>query len=72
MAGRILQSGVHIARTDAERLPDGLFEARVFVRLSREPEVAETYIPAGMFPTEVEALRAAEERATRALREQEF
>lgn len=72
MPGRTIQSGVHIARTDTELLPDGLFEARVFVRLAREPELAETYIPVGIFPTEEEALRAAEERATRALRDQEF
>lgn len=72
MTGRILQSGSHIARTDTEQLPDGLYEAQVFVRLNREPEIAETYIPVGMFPTEEAALRAAEERATRALREGEF
>lgn len=72
MAGRILQSGSHIARTDFAEHPDGLYEAQVFVRLSREPEVAETYIPVGIYPTPEEALRAAEERAERALREQEF
>lgn len=72
MTGRILQSGSHIARTDTERLPDGLYEAQVFVRLSREPEVAETYIPVGMFPSREEALKAAEERAARALRDHEF
>ena len=72
MTGRILQSGSHIARTDTEQLPDGLYEAQVFVRLSREPEVAETYIPVGMFPSQEEALKAAEERAARALRDHEF
>lgn len=72
MSGRILQSGTHIARTASESMPDGLFEAQVFVRLAREPDVAETYIPVGLFPSEEEALRAAEERAQRALRENEF
>lgn len=72
MTGRTLQSGTHIARTDTAPAGDGLFEGQVFVRLSREPEIAETYIPVGMFPTQEEALRAAEERAERALREQEF
>jgi hypothetical protein len=42
------------------------------VRLAREPEVAETYIPAGTFPTEAEAWTAAEERARRAFDEHEF
>lgn len=72
MPGRILQSGTHIARTDTAPHPGGWYEAQVFVRLTREPEVAETYIPAGMYASEEEALRAAEERAERALREHEF
>lgn len=72
MQNRTLQSGTHIARIDSSRMPDGLFEGQVFVRLSREPEIAETYIPVGLYPSEEEALRAAEERAERALREHEF
>lgn len=72
MEGRILQSGTHLARIVATHLPDDSFEAQVYVRLSREPEIAETYIPAGVFPTEAEAWAAAEERANRALKEHEF
>ncbi|MES2536349.1 MAG: hypothetical protein V4632_10810 [Pseudomonadota bacterium] len=72
MSGRILQSGTHIARIATPKLSDGTFEAQVFVRLSREPEIAETYIPAGLFQTEAEAQQAAEERATRAIEEHEF
>ncbi len=69
---RVLQSGTHIARIAALEEPDGTFEAQVFVRLSREPEIAETYIPAGIFPTEELALEAAEARATRAIENHEF
>lgn len=72
MTGHILQSGTHIARIAASQQPDGTFEAQVFVRLTREPEIAETYIPAGICATEAEALAAAEERANRALKEHEF
>lgn len=72
MPGRTLQSGTHIARTDTAKTPDGLYEAQVFVRLAREPEIAETYIPVGMYPSEEEALQAAQDRAERALREHEF
>jgi hypothetical protein len=72
MSGRILQSGTHVARIAAHKQPDGTFEAQVYVRLSREPEIAETYIPAGLFQTEGEALQAAEHRATRAIEEHEF
>lgn len=71
-ASRILQRGTHIARIAATELPDGSYEAQVYVRLTREPESAETYIPAGAFPTEAEAWKAAEERARRALDEREF
>ncbi|MDB5772018.1 MAG: hypothetical protein JWM42_2392, partial [Burkholderia sp.] len=53
-------------------MPDHTYEAQVYVRLSREPEVAETYIPAGTFPTEAEAWIAAEQRANRAFKEHEF
>lgn len=70
--GRVLQSGTHLARILATKQPDGRFEAQVYVRLTREPETAETYIPAGTFMTEAEAWRAAEERAQRAFREHEF
>lgn len=70
--GRMLQSGTHLARIVARPQPDGTFEAQVYVRLTREPEVAETYIPAGTFPTEEEAWAAAEERARRAFDEHEF
>ncbi len=71
-AGRVLQSGTHLARILAVPQPDGTFEAQVYVRLTREPEVAETYIPVGMYPTEAEAWKAAEERARRAFDEREF
>lgn len=71
-AGRILQSGTHLARILARRQPDETYEAQVYVRLTREPEVAETYIPAGIFMTEEEAWAAAEERAKRAFKEHEF
>jgi hypothetical protein len=71
-SGRTLQSGTHLARITTHQQPDGTFEAQVYVRLTREPEVAETYIPAGTFGTEAEALAAAEERAQRALKEHEF
>lgn len=71
-SGRLLQSGNHLARIDVAKQPDETFEAQVFVRLTREPEVAETYIPAGTFATEVEAWKAAEERARRAFEEREF
>ena len=70
--GRMLQSGTHLARIVALPQPDGTFEAQVYVRLTREPEVAETYIPAGTFPSEAEAWTAAEERARRAFDEGEF
>ena len=40
-SGRVLQSGTHIARIAAMPEPDGTFEEQVFVRLSREPEIAE-------------------------------
>jgi len=72
MDGRILQSGTHIARIMAVKQPDETYEAQVFVRLTREPEIAETYIPVGLFGTEEEAWKAAEQRATRALEENEF
>lgn len=72
MNGKVLQSGTHIARTAAVLLSDATWEAQVFVRLSREPEVAETYIPAGVHPSEDEALKAAQERAQRAIDEHEF
>ncbi|MFL9923294.1 hypothetical protein PQR62_03385 [Herbaspirillum lusitanum] len=72
MTEKVLQSGTHIARYDAVEKPDHAFEAQVFVRLTREPEIAETYIPAGLFATEEEALAGARERAERALKEHEF
>jgi hypothetical protein len=72
MTGQTLQSGTHIARTDVKLMPDGTYEAQVFVRLTREPEVAETFIPAGIHPDEPSALQAAQERARRALDENEF
>jgi hypothetical protein len=71
-SGGILKLGTHIARVATAQLPDGSFEAQVYVRLEREPEIAETYIPAGTFPDETEAWKAAEERARRALEEREF
>lgn len=70
--GRVLQSGDHLARTATRKLEDGTYEAQVYVRLTREPEVAETYIPVGSFATEEEARAAAQERAERALRDSEF
>ncbi|WP_017453920.1 hypothetical protein [Herbaspirillum rubrisubalbicans] len=72
MTDKVLQSGTHIARYDAVEKPDQGFEAQVFVRLAREPEIAETYIPVGIFPTEEEALASARERAKRPLKEHEF
>lgn len=69
---RVLQLGTHIARMTVIRIPDRSYEAQVYVRLAREPEVAETFIPAGTFPTEAEAWKGAEERARRALEEREF
>ncbi len=72
MASHILQSGTHIARINAVQQPDGTYEAQVFVRLAREPEIAETYIPAGICATEDEAWAVAEQRANRALKEHEF
>jgi len=72
LAGRTLQSGTHLARILAVPQPDGTYEAQVYVRLTREPEVAETYIPVGIYPTEAEAWKAAEERARRAFDEREF
>jgi hypothetical protein len=72
MTGNTLQSGTHVARTDARLMPDGTYEAQVFVRLTREPEVAETYIPAGIHPDERSALEAAQQRARRALDNHEF
>lgn len=71
-SGQVLQSGTHLARIAALPQPDGTFEAQVFVRLSREPEIAETYIPVGIYPSEADALLAAEERARRALDNHEF
>jgi hypothetical protein len=71
-ASQVLQKGTHIARITTARLPDGMYEAQVYVRLTREPEIAETYIPAGAYPTESDARTAAEERARRALDEHEF
>jgi hypothetical protein len=72
VTGRVLQSGTHLARIAVARQADDIFEAQVYVRLTREPEVAETYIPAGSFATEAEAWGAAEDRARRALNEHEF
>jgi len=72
MPGRILRSGTHVARIVAVKLPDQTFEAQVYVRLTREPEIAETYIPAGIHGTEEAAWRAAEQRAQRAFEEHEF
>lgn len=71
-SGRVMQSGTHLARIVAAPQEDGTFEAQVYVRLTREPELAETYIPVGIYPTADDAWRAAEERAQRAFREQEF
>lgn len=72
MAENVLQSGTHIARYDAVEKSEGVFEAQVFVRLTREPEIAETFIPAGLFGSQAEALAGARERAARSLKEQEF
>lgn len=72
MSERILKSGSHLARMAAVAQPDGTFEAQVYVRLMREPEIAETYIPAGIFGTEAEAWEGARQRAMRALAEHEF
>jgi hypothetical protein len=71
-SGRVMQSGTHIARIVALPEPDGTFEAQVFVRLEREPEIAETFIPVGIYGSEAEAWHAAEARATRALENHEF
>lgn len=71
-AGRLLQNGDHLARIHTRKMPDDTYEAQVYVRLAREPETAETYIPAGTFPSEEQAWAAAEERAKRAFRENEF
>jgi hypothetical protein len=71
-AGRVLRSGTHLARITTQQQPDGTYEAQVYVRLAREPEIAETYIPAGTFVSEAEAWAAAEERAQRAFKEHEF
>lgn len=70
--GRTLQHGNHLARILAHKQPDGTYEAQVYVRLTREPDTAETYIPAGTYPTEEQAWNAAEERAKRAFNENEF
>lgn len=70
--GEILRHGDHLARIATRTLPDGSFEGQVFVRLTREPATAETYIPVGSFRTEAEARTAAEERARRALEDEEF
>lgn len=72
MEARIIQSGTHVAKILAAKQPDETYEAQVFVRLTREPEIAETYIPVGIFQTEEEALKAAEQRAERAINENEF
>lgn len=72
MAEDILKSGTHIARIAAIEEPDGTFAAQVYVRLEREPEIAETYIPAGIHASEGEALAAARQRATEALVENQF
>lgn len=72
LPGRILQHGDHIARIVAVKQPDDTFEAQVYVRLAREPEVAETYIPVGHYGSEAAAMEAAEERAQRAFDEHEF
>lgn len=70
--GRMLQSGNHLARILAVPQNNGTYEAQVYVRLAREPEIAETYIPVGTYPTETDAWRAAEDRARRAFQENEF
>lgn len=72
MTGQIIKSGTHIARITAVEEPDGTFEAQVYVRLEREPEIAETFIPAGIYPNEREALDAARQRAAQAIDEHQF
>lgn len=72
MTAKVLQSGSHIARFDAIKKDKGVFEAQVFVRLAREPEVAETFIPVGLYGSIQEALDNARQRAERALSEGEF
>lgn len=72
MAEDILKSGTHIARITTVLEPDGTYAAQVYVRLEREPELAETYIPAGIHRSEEEAFDAAKERAEEALRERQF
>lgn len=72
MAEDVLQSGTHIARIATVLEPDGTYAAQVYVRLEREPEVAETFIPVGVYGTEEEAFAAARERAAEALREHQF
>lgn len=72
LPGKLLRSGTHLARILAVRQDDGTYEAQVYVRLTREPEIAETYIPAGTFPNEADAWAAAEDRANRAFKEHEF
>lgn len=72
MSQQILQNGSHIARFDVVKTHDDLYEAQVFVRLTREPALAETYIPAGWFGSHQEALEHARQRAERALKEHEF
>jgi hypothetical protein len=69
---KILQNETHIARATIAKMSNGFYEAQVYVRLTREPEIAETYIPAGIFASESEAFAAAEERAKRALEAHEF
>ncbi|RJG07814.1 hypothetical protein D3870_03655 [Noviherbaspirillum cavernae] len=70
--GRFLQDGDHVARILVVKQPDDTYEAQVYVRLTREPEIAETYIPAGIYETEALAWEAAEQRAKRAFEEHEF
>lgn len=70
--GRVLQSGTHLARILAVKQEDDTYEAQVYVRLTREPPQAETYIPVGIYGTEAEAWSAAEQRAQRAFDENEF
>ncbi|MDF3035620.1 MAG: hypothetical protein K0S28_894 [Paucimonas sp.] len=69
---KIIQSGTHLARITSVLLTDGLYEGQVYVRLTREPDIAETYIPVGTFGSEEQALAAAEERARRAIEQNEF
>jgi hypothetical protein len=70
--GRMLQEGDRLARISIAEMQDHMYEAQVYVRLAREPESAEIYIPAGSFGTEAEAWTAAEQRARRAFAEREF